>query len=48
MIATELATCHVHVDPASPPSAGGYVMVCVVFYEWGFGVPSYLFLCLLL
>jgi hypothetical protein len=23
-------------------------MVCVVFYEWGFGVPSYLFLCLLL
>jgi hypothetical protein len=41
MIAVELATCHVPEDPASPASAGGYVMASAMFFEWGFGVPSH-------
>jgi hypothetical protein len=48
MIAAELATCHVHVDPASPALVGGYVVACMPFYERGFGVPSHRFLRLLL
>jgi hypothetical protein len=40
MIAAELATCHVSKDPASPAPVGGYVVVCVVYYERGFDVPS--------
>jgi hypothetical protein len=48
MIAAELATCHVLVDPASPAPVGGYIVACAEFYERGFGVPSHQFLCLLL
>jgi hypothetical protein len=44
MMAAELATCCVPEDPASPVSVGGYIMACAVFYEWGFGVTSHLFL----
>jgi hypothetical protein len=44
MTAAELATCRVPKDPASPVPAGGYVVVCVAFFEWGFGVPSHQFL----
>jgi hypothetical protein len=40
MIVAELATCHISKDPASPAPVGGYVVVCVVYYERGFGVPS--------
>jgi hypothetical protein len=29
-------------------SSGGYVMACMAFYGWGFGVPSHQFLCSLL
>jgi hypothetical protein len=48
MTVVELVTYHVPKDPASPAPTGGYIMVCVAFYEWGFGVPSHRFLCLLL
>jgi hypothetical protein len=48
MTAVELATCHVPEDPASRAPAGGYVVACTTFYEWGFGVPSHQFLCSLL
>jgi hypothetical protein len=41
MIAMELATCRVSKDPASPTLAGGYVMVCTMFYKRGFDVPSH-------
>jgi hypothetical protein len=44
MAATELATCRVSEDPASPALVGGYVVACAVFYEQGFGVPSHRFL----
>jgi hypothetical protein len=50
MTAAELATCHVPEDPASlvPAGGGGYVVVCTMFYERGFVVPSHRFLRLLL
>jgi hypothetical protein len=48
MIATELGTCRVPADPASPAPVGGYVMACAAFYERGFGVPSHQFLYYLL
>jgi hypothetical protein len=48
MTAAELATCRVPEDPASPAPVGGYVVMCTVFYEGGFGVPSHQFLHLLL
>jgi hypothetical protein len=48
MIATELATCRVPEDPASPAPAGGYIVVSAAFYERGFGVPLHRFLHLLL
>jgi hypothetical protein len=41
MTAAELATCHVPEDLASPIPVGGYVMACVEFYEWLFGVSSH-------
>jgi hypothetical protein len=41
MIAEELATCLVPVDPAFPALAGGYVVACTVFYERGFDVPPH-------
>jgi hypothetical protein len=44
MMAAELTTCRVPEDPASPILGGWYVMACVVFYEWGFSVPSHHFL----
>jgi hypothetical protein len=48
MTAEELATGLTLVDSAFPALAGGYVMVCVMFYERGFGVPLHRFLCSLL
>jgi hypothetical protein len=33
MTTTELATYRVPKDPASPVLVGGYVVVCVAFYE---------------
>jgi hypothetical protein len=34
MTVTELATCHVLADPASPvPVVGGYVVACSEFYK---------------
>jgi hypothetical protein len=47
MIALGLATYRVPEDPVSP-QAGEYVVGCIVFYEWGFGVPSHQFLYSLL
>jgi hypothetical protein len=41
MTTAELATFHVPEDPASPVLARGYIMASMVFYEWGFGVPSH-------
>jgi hypothetical protein len=40
----ELEDCRVAEDPASPIQAGGYIVACVAFYEWGFGVVSHRFL----
>jgi hypothetical protein len=48
MTVAELATYHVVEDLASATPTGGYVVVCVVFYERGFSVASYQFLRLLL
>jgi hypothetical protein len=48
MTAAEFTTCLVLVDPASPAPMKGHVVVCVAFYERGFGVSSHLFLCSLL
>jgi hypothetical protein len=44
MTAVEFATCLVLVDPASPTPVKGHVVVCMAFYERGFGVSSHLFL----
>jgi hypothetical protein len=41
MTATELATCHVPEDLASPPPVGEYIVACVAFYEREFDVPSH-------
>jgi hypothetical protein len=41
MTATELATCHVPEDPASPTPVEGYVVTFVAFYERGIDVPSH-------
>jgi hypothetical protein len=46
--ATELMTCHVLEDPASPTPVEGYVVAFAAFYESRFGVQSYQFLHLLL
>jgi hypothetical protein len=48
MAAAKLVTCHVPEDPVSPAPAGGYIVVCAVFYERGFGVPLHQFPHLLL
>jgi hypothetical protein len=48
MTVAELATCHVPEDPSSPVQVGRYVVACMTFYEWGFGVTSHQFLCSLL
>jgi hypothetical protein len=48
MTTTELATCRVPTDPTSPVPVGGYIIVCSMLYEQGFGTPSHRFLCLLL
>jgi hypothetical protein len=44
MTVMQLATFRVPEDPASPILVGGYIMVWVVFYEPGFGMPSHQFL----
>jgi hypothetical protein len=43
MMMVEIATRHVPKDPASLVLMGGYVVACVAFYEWRFGVPSHQF-----
>jgi hypothetical protein len=48
MTSSELATCHMPKDPASPAPVGRYVMSFMTFYERGFGVPSHQFFRLLL
>jgi hypothetical protein len=48
MTAAESTTYRVPKDLASPILVGGYIMVCVMFYEQGFGVSSHRFLCSLL
>jgi hypothetical protein len=48
MRVAELATYRVPTDPASPAPVAGYVVVCSVFYERGFGAPLHRFLHLLL
>jgi hypothetical protein len=48
MTVAELATCRVPKDLAFPIPVEGYVMVCTMFYEQGFGMPSHQFLCSLL
>jgi hypothetical protein len=44
LIVSEFATSLVLVDPVCPTPVKGYIVVCAVFYEWGFGVPSHRFL----
>jgi hypothetical protein len=41
MTTAEFATCLVPAGPVSPPLAEGFIVVCVAFYEWGFGLPSH-------
>jgi hypothetical protein len=48
LIVAELSTCRVLADLASPTLVGRYIVVCLAFYERGFGVPSHRFLHLLL
>jgi hypothetical protein len=48
MLGAELAMCHILANHASPVPVAGYVIACLLFYERGFGVPSYQLLCLLL
>jgi hypothetical protein len=44
MTAAEFATDLVPAGPVSPASTEGFVMVCVAFYERGFGLLSHRFL----
>jgi hypothetical protein len=44
MTTTEFATCLVPAGPVSPASVKGFIVACVAFYEWGFGLPSHRFL----
>jgi hypothetical protein len=48
MIVVDCASYLVPVDLASPALARGYIVVCAVFYERGFGVSSHRFLYSLL
>jgi hypothetical protein len=48
MSVVELKACQVPVDPAFPALVEGDVESFTAFYEWGFGMPSHQFLCLLL
>jgi hypothetical protein len=41
MIAVEFANCLVPAGPVSPTPAVGFVVVCLAFYERGFGLPSH-------
>jgi hypothetical protein len=41
MTASELLTCRVPEDPASPVQTGGYIVACAAFYEQGFGVLAH-------
>jgi hypothetical protein len=44
MMVAELAACRVPEDPASPIQAGGYVVACTAFYEWGFDLLAHQFI----
>jgi hypothetical protein len=48
MTETELAACHVPEDLTSLAPMDGYVVTFVAFYERGFSVLLYRFLCSLL
>jgi hypothetical protein len=48
MMAAELVTCRVPKDPMPPALAEVYMVSFMVFYEWGFGVPTHRFLYSLL
>jgi hypothetical protein len=48
MTVVELATCLVPAGPESLAPVEGFIMVCVTFYERGFGLPLHRFLCSLL
>jgi hypothetical protein len=48
MTAVEFATCLVPAGPVSPAPTKGFIVACVAFYEWGFGLPSHRFLYSLL
>jgi hypothetical protein len=41
MMAVELVTCRIPEDTASLIQAGGYIMACTTFYEWGFGLLAH-------
>jgi hypothetical protein len=48
IMAVLLTTCHVLEDPVFPMPTEGYVVSFMMFYEQGFGMSSYRFLCSLL
>jgi hypothetical protein len=48
MTVAEFSTCLVPADPTSPTLMKGFIVVCVAFYERGFGASPYRFLCSLL
>jgi hypothetical protein len=48
MMVAEFSTCLVPANPISPAPVKGFIVVCVAFYERGFGAPPYRFLCSLL
>jgi hypothetical protein len=41
MTAVEIPTCLMPVGPVSPDPVKGFIVACVAFYEWGFGLPSH-------
>jgi hypothetical protein len=41
MTVEELGTCCVPKDPASPTPVGDYDVVCMTFFQQGFGAPSH-------
>jgi hypothetical protein len=43
MTVAEFVTCLVPVDPMSPAPVKGFIVVCVAFYERGFGAPLHQF-----
>jgi hypothetical protein len=44
MTLVEFATCLVPTGPICPARAKGFIVACVAFYEWGYGLSSHRFL----